>query len=245
MKLSVVMPVYNEIESIGQIVNKVLSSDFNKELIITDDASRDGTREFLRQNAEKDSRIKVCYHDINKGKTAAIRTALEYASGDIVIIQDGDLEYNPEDYKQLVAPIVCGEADVVYGSRFLNVNKYLFVWHWFFSKLFKRPYEIRYLSNFFGIQLLNFTTFLLYGVKISDIATCYKVFKRGVLKGIRLDCDRFEFCYEITAKIAKRKIKIKEVPIGYHPRSNLRGKKITWKDGVSALKTLIKYKFVD
>lgn len=245
MKLSIVMPVYNEIENIEQIIEKVLSSNFDKEIIIIDDGSTDGTGDFLLRYAKNHNNIKVYYHDMNRGKTAAIRTALEHISGDIVVIQDGDLEYNPADYKQLVEPIISDRADVVYGSRFFNINKYLFVWHWFSSKLFKKPYEIKYLSNFFGIQLLNFIAFLLYGAKISDIATGYKVFRRNIIKEIKLDSDRFEFCYEITAKIAKKNIKIKEVPIDYHPRSNLRGKKITWRDGVSALKTLIKYKIAD
>jgi len=245
MKLSILMPVYNEIENIEQIIKRVLNSNYEKEIIIVDDGSTDGTREFLLQYAKNYNNIKVYYHDINRGKTAAIRTALKYISGDIVIIQDGDLEYNPSDYQQLIEPIISNGADVVYGSRFFNINKYLFVWHWFSSKLFKKPYEIKYLSNFFGIQFLNFVALLLYGVKISDIATGYKVFKQGVIKEIELDSDRFEFCYEITAKIAKKNIKIKEVSIDYHPRSNLRGKKITWRDGISALKALIKYKIVD
>lgn len=245
MKLSVVMPVYNEIESIEQIIERVMDSNYEKEIIIIDDGSTDGTREFLKRNLKNHNNIKVYYHNVNKGKTAAIRTALKYITGDIVIIQDGDLEYNPSDYKQLIKPITSNGADVVYGSRFLNINKYLFVWHWFLTKLAERPYEIKYLSNFFGIQLLNMIAFLLYGVKISDIATGYKVFRQDVIKDIKLDSNRFEFCYEITAKVAKKNIRIKEAPIDYHPRSNLKGKKITWKDGIWALWTLIKYKFVD
>jgi glycosyltransferase involved in cell wall biosynthesis len=245
MKLSVVMPVYNERESIEEIVDRVLNSGYQQEIIIVDDGSDDGTRDILRKIAERHDNINVYYHDVNMGKTAAIRTALKYITADIVIIQDGDLEYNPSDYKQLTDPIIRGESDVVYGSRFLNVNKFFFVWHWFIAKLHERPYEIMYLSNFFGIQLLNIAVLLLYGVKISDIATGYKVFKNEVIKGIRLNANRFEFCYEVTAKIAKKHIKIKEVVIGYNPRSHLKGKKITWKDGVYALWTLVKYRFVD
>lgn len=245
MKLSVIMPVYNERESIEEIVGRVVNSGYQQEIIIVDDGSSDGTRNILRKIAERHDNLNVYYHDVNMGKTAAIRTALKYITGDIVIIQDGDLEYNPSDYKQLTGPIIRGESDVVYGSRFLNVNKLLFVWHWFIAKLHERPYEIRYLSNFLGIQLLNTAVLLLYGVKVSDIATGYKVFKNEVIKSIRLDTNRFEFCYEVTAKIAKKHIKIKEVAINYNPRSNLKGKKITWKDGVYAMWTLVKYRFMD
>ena len=242
MKLSIIMPVYNEIETIDQIIKRVLDTDYEKEVIIVDDGSNDGTREFLKDNIKNSDIIKV-YHHTNKGKTAAIRTALPYVSADIVIIQDGDLEYNPSDYRQLIEPIVYNKADVVYGSRFLEINKYIFVWHWLLNRFFKRHYEIKYLSHFLGIQFLNFLAFLLYGIKITDIATGYKVFKSEVIKNIRLDFNRFEFCYEITAKLAKKNIKIKEVPINYHPRSNLKGKKITWKDALWAIWTLIICKF--
>ncbi|MDP2939817.1 MAG: glycosyltransferase family 2 protein [Candidatus Omnitrophota bacterium] len=243
MKLSIIMPVYNEIESIEHILRRVSEVKYDKEIIIVDDGSKDGTREFLKNNKADFDGVKVFYHDVNSGKTAAIRTALKYITGDIVIIQDADLEYNPTDYKQLIEPIISGEFEVVYGSRFLNLDKRFVIWHWFLNKFLGRHYEVIYLSHFFGILFLNLLAFLLYGVKITDIATGYKVFKSEIIKEIWLDTNRFEFCYEITAKIAKRNIRIKEVPIKYHPRSILKGKKITWKDGIRAALTLIKYKF--
>ncbi len=245
MKISVILPVYNEIDTISEILSRVKKAAYDKEIIVVDDASSDGTKEYLEKAALADRTLKVDFHPENKGKTAAIRTALEHVTGDIVIIQDGDLEYNPADYPKLVEPIVSGGADVVYGSRFFDVNRYLFAWHWLVNKIREKPYEIKYLSNFMGIQFLNFLMLVLYGVKLSDIATGYKVFRSGVIKGIRLDTDRFEFCYEVSAKIAKKGIKIMEVPIDYHPRSDLSGKKITWKDGVGASKTLLKYRFRD
>lgn len=243
MKLSIIMPVYNEIETIEEIIKKVMDCGYEKELIIVDDGSNDGTRRFLEDNIKDSNTVRAYYHDVNRGKTAAIRTALKYISGDIVIIQDGDMEYSPSDYKQLIEPIVSDEVDVVYGSRFLGVNKPLFVWHWFLNNISERPYEIKYLSHFIGILFLNFMAFLLYGVKLTDIATGYKVFKSELIKKIRLDTNRFEFCYEVTAKLAKRNVKIKEVHIDYHPRSNLKGKKLTWRDGIWATWALIKCKF--
>ncbi|MFA5337255.1 MAG: glycosyltransferase family 2 protein [Candidatus Omnitrophota bacterium] len=244
MKLSIVIPVYNEIESIEQIIKKVSAANFEKEILIVDDGSSDGTREFLK-GLPKGSNLKVFYHEINQGKTAAIRTAFKHISGDIVIIQDADLEYNPSDYKGLIRPIIYNKADVVYGSRFLYINKYLFIWHWFLNKFLGRHYEIRYLSHFLGIQFLNILAFILYGLKVTDIATGYKVFKAEAIKDINLRTDRFEFCYEITAKIAKKKLRLKETRIDYHPRSNLKGKKLSWKDGVWASWALIRFRFTD
>jgi len=240
MKLSIIMPVYNEIESIEEIIKKVLDTGYDKEVIIVDDGSSDGTRELLKKGAENRMDVKVVRHDVNRGKTAALRTGLAHVTGDVVIIQDADLEYNPADYEQLIRPIASGEASVVYGSRFLNVDKRLFVWYWFLNRFLGKHYEIRYLSHFLGILFLNTLAFLLYGVRLTDIATGYKVFEADILRGIRLDTDRFEFCYEITAKVAKRHIGIKEVSINYHPRSNLKGKKITWVDGIWAAWTLLR-----
>ncbi|MFQ5952630.1 MAG: glycosyltransferase family 2 protein [Candidatus Omnitrophota bacterium] len=245
MKISILMPVYNEIESIDKIIQRVVDADYDKEVIIVDDGSQDGTREYLRDNVNDASAIKTLYHDSNKGKTAAIRTALEHVTGDIIIIQDGDLEYNPSDYQRLIDPILNGEVSVVYGSRFLEIHQYLFVWHWFLNKFLGKHYEIKYLSHYLGIQFLNILALVLYGVRVTDIATGYKVFKSEAIKGIELKTDRFEFCYEITAKVAKKKLRIKEVPIDYHPRSNLKGKKITWVDGIWASWALLKYRFIN
>jgi len=244
MKLSIIVPIYNEIDNIKQVIERILESNYEKEIIIVDDGSEDGTRDFLKREIEgRYNNIKVLYHENNQGKTAAIRTATPQITGDIVIIQDGDMEYNPADYKRLIRPFKYDKADVVYGSRFIYINRYLFFWYWFLNKFIRKHYEIRYLSNFLGIQFLNYLAFMLYRVKVTDIATGYKVFKADLFKNIRLDYNRFEFCYEITAKIAKRHLRLKEVAIDYHPRSNIKGKKITWKDGIWAALALIKCRF--
>lgn len=245
MKLSIVMPVYNEINNIENILKRVSDVTYDKEIIVVDDGSNDGTREFLMNNFKNGKNIKVIFHKINTGKTAAIRTALKHVTGNIVIIQDGDLEYNPHDYGKLIEPILSGDSSVVYGSRFLSMNQHRFVWDWFLSKLCGNHYEIRYLSHFLGVKFLNILASVLYGIRITDIATGYKVFKAETIKDMVLYTNRFEFCYEITAKIAKRNIKIKEVPISYHPRLNSEGKKITWKDGVSAIWVLMKCRFIN
>lgn len=243
VKLSIIIPVYNEANNIVQIVQRVSQTEFDKEIIIVDDYSQDGTRDLLKRRMENYDHIKVLYHQQNRGKCAAIRTALTQVTGDIVIIQDGDLEYNPSDYGQLISPICSGEYKVVYGSRFLKLNEWLVVIHWTLNKLLGRHYELIYITHFLGVHFLNLLALCLYGIKVTDIATGYKVFKSDVIKNIHLKTDRFEFCFEVTAKIAKKNIKIKEVPIQYHPRSILEGKKITWKDGYWAIWTLIKYRF--
>ena len=229
MKLSIIMPVYNEKSTIKEIIHRIKNVPIDKEIIIADDCSTDGTREILRklQSEEYDKgEIKIIYHEKNMGKGWAIRTALKYVSGEIVIIQDADLEYEPEDYPRLIEPIVSGEASVVYGPRSLGK-------------------KISYLSFYLGGQFLSFLTNILYGSHITDEATCYKVFRADVIKGINLKCERFEFCPEVTAKLLKKGYKIYEVPIHYYPRSIKEGKKINWKDGLEAIWTLIKYRFID
>jgi len=229
MKLSIIMPVYNEKSTIKEIIHQIKNVPIDKEIIIADDCSTDGTREILRklQSEEYDKgEIKIIYHEKNMGKGWAIRTALKYVSGEIVIIQDADLEYEPEDYPRLIEPIVSGEASVVYGPRSLGK-------------------KISYLSFYLGGQFLSFLTNILYGSHITDEATCYKVFRADVIKGINLKCERFEFCPEVTAKLLKKGYKIYEVPIHYYPRSIKEGKKINWKDGLEAIWTLIKYRFID
>ena len=198
---------------------------FDKEIIIVDDFSTDGTREILKGLEEK---YKIIYHPENLGKGTAIRTALEYVSGDYVIIQDADLEYDPADYKKLLETALRNKAEAVYGSRHLNLHN-------------KFSYKSYYLGGIF----LNLATNFLYGTKITDESTGYKLFKTETIKSISLKCQRFEFCPEITAKIAKKGIKIYEAPINYCPRRIKEGKKIKWKDGLMALWTLIKYKFID
>ncbi|MDI6892706.1 MAG: glycosyltransferase family 2 protein [Actinomycetota bacterium] len=224
MKLSVIIPCYNEKENILEILKRVEAVDLEKEIIIVDDCSTDGTREVLVTLPPE--RARVIHHAENKGKGSAIRTGLQQVTGDIVIIQDADLEYDPNDYYELVKPVLEGRAEVVYGSRVL-----------------RRDVEISYLRYYFGGRFLSWLTNLLYGANITDEPTCYKVFKADVLKGLDLRCRRFEFCPEVTAKLCKRGYKIQEVPISYHPRSIEQGKKIGWRDGIEAIWTLIKYRF--
>jgi len=226
MKLSVVIPCYNEKESILEILKRVEAVNLEKEIIIVDDCSTDGTREVLATLPPE--RAKVIYRSENKGKGSAIRTGLQQMTGDIVIIQDADLEYDPNDYYELIKPILEGRAEVVYGSRVLG-----------------RDMEISYFRYYLGGRFLSWLTNLLYGANITDEPTCYKVFKADVLKGLDLRCKGFEFCPEVTAKLCKRGYKIYEVPISYHPRSLEQGKKIGWRDGIEAIWTLIKYRFVD
>ncbi|MEW6679744.1 MAG: glycosyltransferase family 2 protein [bacterium] len=225
MKLSVIMPVYNEKDTIEKIIKKIEGVNLSKEIIIIDDYSSDGTREII-ERIENKNVIKI-FQGENKGKGSAIRAGLERASGDIIIIQDGDLEYSPEDYYKLVKPIMEGKASVVYGSRVLGKGKF------------------SYLRYALGGKFLSFLTNILYGSHITDEPTCYKVFKAEVIKSINLKCKRFEFCPEVTAKVLKKGYKILELPISYYPRKIEEGKKINYKDGLKAIWTLIKYRFFD
>ena len=227
MKLSVIVPVYNEKSTILEIIKKIKAVKINKEIIIVDDFSRDGTREILKKI--KDKSIKVLFHERNYGKGHAIRTGIKEVTGDMVIIQDADLEYNPQDYLRLVKPILDGRVKVVYGSRNLGKKKH------------KRSALSFYLGGVFLSKLANF----LYGTKLTDEATCYKLFKTEVIKGLNLRCERFEFCPEVTAKLARKNITILEIPINYNPRSITSGKKIRWKDGLEAIGVLLKYRFVN
>lgn len=229
--LSILMPVYNEARTIREIVHRVDSVDLKnirKELIIVDDGSDDGTRDVLKE-LSRTSRHKIYFHGHNMGKGAAVRTALTYATGDIVIIQDGDLEYDPVEYGELIAPILEGRADVVYGSRLSGgkVARAFNFWH------------------FIGNKILTFMTNLLYNSILSDMETGYKVFRADVIKNIQIKSNRFDFEPEITAKVLKRKYKLYEMPISYYGRDFSEGKKITWKDGIAAAWALIKYRLVD
>ena len=245
MRLSVIIPVYNERKTIETLINRVLKIDIDKEIVIVDDFSTDGTRELLESRCEQDSNLRILYHDRNQGKGFAIRTALDHVKGDIVIIQDADLEYDPNEYHNLLDPIINGKAKIVYGSRFYKVKRITFMKNWIIRSLKKHPFEIVYIGNFVCIQILNFLVYVLYHAKITDEATCYKVFSRSVMNDINLKCRRFEFCPEFTAKVLKKGYKIYEIPISYAPRENLEGKKITWKDGLWAIYTLIKYRIVN
>jgi len=226
MKLSVIVPVYNEKNTIEVIIQKLLMVPINKEIIIVDDGSTDGTSEILRRISEQKSRlVKVIFQPKNMGKGYAIRRAINEVTGDVVVIQDADLEYEPMDYLRMLEPIEQGRADVVYGSRILGRN------------------QASSFSFYVGGRVLSFFTNLLYGTSITDEPTCYKMFKSNVLKDIKLNCNGFDFCPEVTAKIAKKKIRIYEVPIRYTPRKIKEGKKIRWKDGIIAIWTLIRYRF--
>ena len=225
-KITILVPVYNEKNSLLEIIKRIEEVDFGleKEIILIDDFSTDGTKELYSQLP-----YKVLYHQRNMGKGAALRTGLMAATGDVIIIQDADLEYNPKDYKPLVHLIATNSADVVYGSRLAdtrNNGNFLL---------------LSYLANVF----LTLMTRVLYGTYMTDMETCYKAFRADVIKGISIKSNRFDFEPEITAKVLKRNVRFMEVPISYNARKNEEGKKITWKDGVQAIWTLIKYRFSD
>jgi len=225
MLLSVIIPAFNEINFIERAIQKVEETAYEKEIIIVDDCSTDGTRDYLRE-IHRDNIVTV-FHEKNKGKGAALRSGIARARGDIILIQDADLEYDPDDYPILLEPILAGKADVVYGSRFLGgPHRVLYFWH--------------YVGNL-GITLLSnmFTN-----LNLTDMETGYKVFKREVLEGVEIESERFGFEPEITAKIARKGCRIYEVPISYYGRSYEEGKKITWKDGIKALFTIIKYNVI-
>ena len=245
MKLSVIMPVFNERNTIQTIVDQVEAVSIDKEVLIVDDASTDGTREFILSRYGQRPGFKVILHEKNKGKGSSIRTAIEHISGDAIIIQDADLEYDPQDFIAISKKLEEPGVQVVYGTRFGRVNKFLFLWHWLCGRFQKKHYEIRYLHHFLGIQFLNLLTNVLYAARITDEATCYKAFKKEVLEKIRLRSTGFEFCPEITAKVRKAGYPIFEVPIAYRPRSRKEGKKLTWRHGLEAIAALIKYRFVD
>ena len=226
MKLSIIIPCFNELNTIDEIIKKVKNSPYkNKEIIIVDDFSTDGLREKLQCDLEKKV-DKVLYHDFNQGKGAAIRTGISHVSGDIIIIQDADLEYDPNEYPIILEPILNDGADVVFGSRFLSNGSHRVLYYW------------HYLANKFLTTLSNIFT----NINLTDMETCYKAFKREILENIEIEENRFGFEPEITAKISKiANIKIYEVGISYHGRTYSEGKKINWKDGFSALRCIFKY----
>jgi glycosyltransferase involved in cell wall biosynthesis len=225
-KLSVIVPVFNERNTVAEIVRRMRSVELpvEREIVIVDDGSDDGTRDVLTQL--RDSTVRVVAHGANRGKGAAIRTGLENVSGDVVLVQDADLEYDPEDWPKLLAPVLKGRARVVYGSRFTGERRNMLFMHWV------------------GNRFLSFVTNVLYNSTLSDMETCYKLFERDVLDGMQLQAERFDFEPEFTAKVLRRGIRIYEVPISYAGRELYEGKKITWRDGVTALWTLVKYRFV-
>lgn len=243
VKLSVVIPVYNERQYIEEILRRVQLVDIDKEIIIIDDCSTDGTREFLEELilAKDDpnlnmftlptlkhrlsvENLKILLQEQNKGKGATLRRGFKEAAGNVVVIQDADLEYNPKDYNKLLEPIIAGEADVVYGSRFLGgPHRVLYFWH--------------SIGNKFLTTLSNVFT----NINLSDMETCYKMFRKEVLDSIELKQNRFGFEPEVTAKVAKKRVRIYEVPISYYGRTYKEGKKINWKDGMKAIWCIIRY----
>ena len=226
VELSVIIPVYNEYRTIQEVVQRVQSQPFPKEIIIVDDCSTDGTRELL-QTTEWPSNVHILYHNKNMGKGAGIRTALQAVTKDIIIIQDADLEYNPSDFGIVLRPILDGVADVVYGSRFLGIHRSFMLHH------------------YVGNKMLTLVTNVLYNNILTDMETGYKAFRAPVLRGVKIRSNRFDFEPEITAKVLKRGFRIYEVPIYYAGRDYAEGKKITWRDGVSALWALVRFRFMN
>ena len=236
MKLSVLVPVYNEERTLEEVLRRVCAFPRAKEIILVDDGSKDHSREILTRLQQENARagdslnqIKVFFQPYNQGKGAALKTALSHVTGDIVLIQDADLEYDPQDYPTLLEPIEKGLADVVYGSRFAGggAHRVLFFWH------------------SMGNRLLTLLSNMLSNLNLSDMEVGYKVFRAEALRGIELKSQRFGFEPEITIKLAKKGCRFYEVPISYHGRTYEEGKKITWKDGVAALYYMIRFKFID
>jgi glycosyltransferase involved in cell wall biosynthesis len=226
-KLSIIVPVFNERNTVVEVVRRMRAVELtvDREIVLVDDGSDDGTQSVLSQLG--DSTVRVVLHPQNRGKGAAVRTGLSNVTGDLVIIQDADLEYDPEDWPKLLRPILRGRAKVVYGSRFTGERRNMLFLHWL------------------GNRFLSLVTNVLYNTTLSDMETGYKLFDRRVLTGIDLRSERFEFEPEITAKVLRQGIRIYEVPISYAGREPSEGKKITWRDGFSALWTLVKYRFVE
>lgn len=226
-KITIIIPVFNEINTLEQMLEKVENADFcglEKEIILIDDCSTDGTKEIYPKLS-----YKVLYHDVNKGKGAAIRTGLKEATGDIVVIQDADLEYDPVDYKDLIQLILDDKADVAYGTRLKG----------------GKPSRAFMFHHLLGNKLLTFITNLLYNTTLTDMETCYKAFKAEFIKNIDIKSNRFDFEPEITAKVLKKGARLYELPISYYGREYAEGKKITWVDGFQAIWALIKFRFVD
>ena len=223
-KLSVVIPVYNENEHFPELLAKVLATPFQKEVVLVDDCSTDGSRDLVAKAAESHPEVRAFFHTVNRGKGAALRTGFEVATGDVVLVQDADLEYDPADYPQLLGPILDGRADVVYGSRFLSgAHRVHLFWH------------------MLGNKLLTLYSNMLTNLNLTDMETCYKVFRLEVVRSLKLESNRFGFEPEVTARVAKGHWRVYEVPISYSGRDYREGKKITWRDGFAALWHIFKF----
>jgi len=229
MKLSIVIPVYNEKDTLEEILRRVQATPYDKEIITVDDASVDGSRDVLDRLAQQYDNVRTFYHEKNQGKGAALRTGFAQVTGDVVIIQDADLEYDPVDYPALIDPIQKGLADVVYGSRLIGAqpHRVLFFWHYMGNRC------VTFLSNMFT------------NLNLSDMEVGYKVFKAEVLKDLTIRSNRFGVEPELTAKVAKKRCRIYEVPISYHGRDYAHGKKITWRDGIAAIFHILRFRFFD
>ena len=223
MKISVVVPVFNERNTIEAIIDRIKAVPLKMEIVVVDDCSNDGTREIL--NRMNDDMVKIIYHEANMGKGAALRTGFRNITNDIVIVQDADLEYDPGEYHKLIKPIIDGKADVVYGSRFMG----------------SEPHRVLYFWHMVGNKILTFLSNMFTNLSLTDMETCYKVFRSEVLRNMTIEENRFGFEPEITAKLAKMDLRIYEVGISYAGRSYKEGKKINWKDGFSAIRCILKY----
>jgi glycosyltransferase involved in cell wall biosynthesis len=226
MKVSILMPVYNELKTIEDVLELVDGVDIDKEIILVDDCSTDGTREFLKEKyADGTNSVKVLYHDKNSGKGAAIKTALSHARGDYVMVQDADMEYSPHDMVRLASAAEETKAEAIYGSRFL------------------KTWRTTSFPHFLVNKFLTVLTNILFGGSLTDMETCYKMIKTDLMRDLGIQANRFEFEPEVTVKLLKRGIKIKEIPVSYRGRSYDEGKKIGWRDGIEAVCTLLRYKF--
>lgn len=225
--LSVVIPVFNEVKTLESLIARVRAVPIEKEIVVVDDFSTDGSRELLARLVAPD--LRAFFHDVNRGKGAALRTGFEAVRGDITIIQDADLEYDPAEFPKLVAPIVEGHADVVYGSRFLGGG----------------PHRVLFFHHYLANKFLTFVSNVMTNLNLTDMETCYKVFRSSSLRQLNLRCERFGIEPELTAKIARKRFRVYEVPISYHGRDYSEGKKIGWKDAISALYWIVRFRFVD